>query len=85
MDPLYSVGTWDADAQAFTPQAGLSVSSMNVTIPILRQALRELREMGYSAHRRRNDDGTHDDNDPWVLVERTDGKPEQQILDEWRR
>lgn len=73
--PLYSVGTWDTDEQAYTPQAGLTVPSQNVPWLTLLQVLRELRRMGYTAHRYRDADGGHEDNDWAVLVERTDGKP----------
>jgi hypothetical protein len=71
--PLYSVGTWDTDEQAYTPQAGLTVPSQNVPLPGLLAVLRQLRSMGYTAHRYRDADGCHDDNDWSVLVERTDG------------
>lgn len=73
MNPLYSVGTWDTDEQAYLPQAGLTVPSQNVDRHGLRRVLKELRDMGYSAHRFRDSDGGHDDNDWSVLVERTDG------------
>ena len=84
-EPLYSVGTWDMDEQAYTPQVGLSVPCINVPLNVLRQVLRELRQMGYTAHRYRNAKGNHDDNDASVLVERTDGKSEAEILKEWLR
>lgn len=73
--PLYSVGTWDTDLQAYTPQLGLTVPSQNVPLWTLKEVLRQLRRMGYSAHRYRDADGGHDDNDWCVLVERTDGRP----------
>lgn len=82
--PLYSVGTWDSESQAYTPQVGLSVPWCNVPIATLRQALRELRRMGYAADRKRDSNGDYD-SDPAVLVERTDGKPEAEILKEWER
>lgn len=85
MTALYSVGTWDTDAQSFTPQAGLTVPSFNITLPQLLRAMRELRQMGYTAHRYRDSDGGHDDNDPMVLVERTDGAEESEIRKFWRR
>jgi len=55
------------------PQEGLSVTPENVPLWTMRQILRELRGMGYTAHR----GGPHarDDNDWAVLVERTDGQP----------
>lgn len=83
--PLYSVGTWDTDAQAYTPQEGLSVPSFNIPLWTLRQALRELRDCGYAADRYRDADGSHDANDWAVLVERTDGMPEHEIREAWKR
>lgn len=82
---LYSVGTWDTDKQAYTPQQGVTVPAFNCTLAQLRQAIRELRQMGYSAHRFRDHDGTHEDNDWAVLVERTDGKHWKEIRKGWRR
>ncbi len=82
---LYSVGTWDTKKQAFTPQRGLSVPSFNITRGQLRQAMKELRKLGYSVHRYRAADGTHDDNDPWVLIERTDGRYWKEIRKSWKR
>lgn len=82
--PLYSVGTWDMDAQAYTPQVGLSVPSVNIDVRQLRRAMKELREMGYSCWRTRNARGDHD-SDWSVLIERTDGEPEPVILERWRR
>lgn len=73
--PLYSVGTWDTDLQAYTPQEGLSCESQNVPLWGLREVLRQLRTMGYSAHRYRDPSGDHSSNDYAVLVERTDGEP----------
>ena len=84
-DALYSVGTWDTEAQAYTPQAGLSVPSLNIQWRTLLQAMREVRQMGYSAHRVRSSDGDHDWNDWSVLVERTDGEAEELILKGWKR
>lgn len=82
---LYSIGTWDANAEAYTPQDGLSVASLNVPLPVLRAALRELRNrFGYGAWRMRGDDGDHD-SDWAVLVERTDGMPEAEIMEQWKR
>jgi hypothetical protein len=84
-EPLYSAGTWDMDAQAYTVQEGLTVPCINVPLNVLRRVLRELRGMGYRAHRLRDGDGSHDDNDWSVLVERTDGAPEAEILAGWNR
>ena len=67
----YSVRTWDSDLQAFTPQTGMTIPSQDVTLWELKAALKELRRMGYTAHRRRCPDGWHDDSDASVLVERT--------------
>lgn len=72
MSHTYSCRTWDADEQRYTPQAGLSFPAEGLTLWRLRGALKELRAMGYSAHRFRDADGTHDDNDWAVLVERDD-------------
>lgn len=68
----YSVRTWDFERQAYTPQVGLSVTWFGLTLWQLKAALKELRGMGYSCHRRRDSDGGHDDNDWCVLVERDD-------------
>lgn len=83
---LYSVGTWDMEKQAYTPQDGLSVPSFNITLSQLRTALKELRKVGYSAHRRgkRDEDGDRP-NDTWVLVERTDGECWKKIRRRWNR
>ena len=83
--PLYSIGTWDPDEQAYTPQIGLTVPSFNITLHQLRRAMRELREMDYSCHRFRDEDGDHEDNDWTVLIERTDGRPEEEIRKGWER
>lgn len=83
--PLYSIRTWDTEQQAYTPQAGLTVPCFNVPRATLTEALRQLRSMGYTAHRLRDFDGGHDDNDTYVLVERTDGLPEAEILENWKR
>lgn len=83
--PLYSVGTWDTDKQAYTPQRGLSVPSFNITWRQLLVAMRELREIGYSCHRYRDADGTHEDNDWSVLIERTDGRCWKDIRRSWKR
>lgn len=84
-NPLYSVGTWDMKRQAYTPQRGLSVPSFNITLAQLRQAVRELKSMGYEAHRRRDEEGCRDDNDWCVLIERTDGECWKKIRKGWRR
>ncbi len=84
-EPLYSVGTWNTDLQRFSPQRGLTVPSFNITLHQLRQAMRDLKRLGYSCHRFRDPDGEHEDNDPWVMVERTDGKHWKDIMREWSR
>jgi hypothetical protein len=85
MMPLYSIGTWDIDAQAYTPRAGLSVPSLNISLWTLKRAMRELKAFGYSCHYFRASDGSHESNDWSVLVERTDGESEESILKRWKR
>lgn len=68
----YSVRTWDTDMDAYTPQAGMSLPWEGLSLWQLRDALRELRSMGYPCHRFRDADGNHCDNDTFVLVERSD-------------
>jgi len=80
----YSVGTWDTDKQAYTPQVGVE-KSFNLTLRELRHAIGRLRKLGYSAHRRGNIKDGHDDNDFYVLIERIDGKSEQEIIEGWKR
>lgn len=83
---LYSVGTWSTWRQAYTPQVGCSIyPQWNITHRQLRTVVRELRKMGYSAHRRRDSDGYHDDNDWSVLIERTDGEQIGDIRRSFRR
>lgn len=84
MEARYSVGTWDSDMQAYTPQSGVE-KSFNITIRELRSAIKRLRELGYSCHRFRDGDGGHEDSDTFVLVERTDGTTEEKILEQWKR
>lgn len=55
MSPLYSIGTYDGDAQGYTPQAGLSLYPINVPWRGLLQIMRELCQMGYSVCPRRAD------------------------------
>ena len=81
--PRYSVGTWDGDEQAYTPQIG--VPAFNLTVHELRQSMRMLVNCGYSVHRRRDSYGSYDDNDTSVLIERTDGMTEAQIRRGWER
>lgn len=83
--PLYSVGTWDMNKQAYTPQRGLSVPSFNITWTQLIIAVRELKELGYSCHRYRDSEGSYEDNDWCVLIERTDGMHWKEIRRGWNR
>lgn len=68
----YTVLTWDLELQQFTPQTGMSVPHEGLTIHGLRAALKDLRAMGYSCHRTRDRHGRHDNNDAWVMVERSE-------------
>jgi hypothetical protein len=56
-----------------------------VPLATMRQVLRELRGIGYDAHRIRGADGNYDCNDASVLVERTDGMSESEVLASWDR
>lgn len=49
--PRYDVCTWDGELEKFTPQKG--VRCRNLSIHGVRLALKALRGMGYSCHRRR--------------------------------
>lgn len=68
----YSVRTWDSEEQRYTPQAGLSLPWKGLSLWQVRLAFLELRGMGYTAHRFRDSDGDHSNNDFYVLVERED-------------
>lgn len=81
LEPVYSIGTYDMEVEAYTPQEGLTVPCVNVPLATMRQVLRELRGMGYDAQRIRGDDC----NDASVLVERTDGMSEAEVLASWDR
>lgn len=70
MTPRYKVLTYDWDRRTYTPQVGLSVPSVGITLAELRQAVRELKRMGYDCHRVRDSDGVHRSNDSSVLIER---------------
>ena len=80
--PLYSVGTWDGVREAYTAQEGLSIKPFNVERRELRTILKELRALGFTAHRRGSD---RSDSDPSVIVERTDGQPVKDILEGWSK
>lgn len=88
-EPRYSVGTWDSEASGFTPQVG--VPSINLTRKELVAAMRLLRDCGYSCHRYRGRDSAGNlnawaaDSDPSVMIERTDGMSEEEILKQWLR
>lgn len=83
-EPLYSIGTWDTDAQGFTPQEG--VPAINLTRRQLVASMRMLQDYGgYTCHRYGNMTQHDRDSDTSVLIERTDGKPEAEILRDWER
>jgi len=68
--PRYNVLTWDACAEQYTEQDGLSVPSVYVPLMGVRRALQELRAVfGYTCHRMHYPDGSVD-SDAAVLVER---------------
>lgn len=85
--PLYSIGTWDPDAQGYTPHETADTPCVNVDIHGLRRHLKELRRNGYTCHRVRfaTEDGWRWHDDFQVLVERTDGMPLAKILERWQR
>jgi hypothetical protein len=68
MEPLYSIGTYNVEEKAFTPQQGMTVDWANITLPRLRTAMRELQGMGYSCHRTQ-----HGDSDLAAMIERVSG------------
>lgn len=84
LEHRYSVGTWDTDTQAYTPQHGLG-KSLNITWRELVKAIRGLRRMGYTAHRIRGSAGGDCDNDTGVLVQRTDGMTDAEVIESWKR
>ncbi len=84
----YSIGTWDTEAQGYTPHPGLK--AFNLTRTELVEVMRELRGYGYTCHRirERDEHGQHTgevESDVSVLIERTDGMTEEQILKNWER
>lgn len=85
MRAKYSVGTYDYERTAYTPQRGAG-RSINISLRQLRRVLKRLRRMGYGAWRVGNtrDESTRD-SDPDVLVERTDGMTKDEILKRWDR
>lgn len=82
--PVYSVGTWCVDRQAYAPQRGLCGPSINISWRQLLQRMRELRAMGYGAWRVRFEDGERD-SDWSVLVECTDGLSISEVRKKWKR
>jgi hypothetical protein len=84
-DALYSIGVWDMDEQAFTAPDFLPMATMNISRGKLRAAMHLLRDRGFSVHRFRDADGSHDDNDPQVMIERTGGRCPARILESWKR
>lgn len=87
--PLYSIGTWDPELEAFTPQNG--VPAFNLTRKQLVASIRMLQDCGYTCHRFRERDENGDlddwayDSDTFVMIQRTDGMSEEAILKEWKR
>ena len=75
--PLYSIGTWDGEAQAYTSPFGLG-TCLNITRSELRDRIRVLRSMGYQVDRMGKSRDGHP-HDRQVLIERTDGT----ILRDW--
>ena len=82
--PLYSIGTWDTDAEAYTPHVG--VPAFNLTRRQLVESMRLLKSTGmYTCHRYGNATQDMRDSDTSVLIERTDGKTPAEILVDWER
>jgi hypothetical protein len=84
----YCIGTWDPDAEAFTPHCDLPWYGL--TRRELVEVMRALRDDGYTCHRirYREPDGTlsdEADSDVSVLIERTDGRTPEQVLEDWLR
>lgn len=63
-ESTYRICTWDCEKQDFTPQEG--VPELVQGIRGLLQAIRLLKNIGYTAHRNRHD------NDAAVLIERVE-------------
>lgn len=82
--PLYSIGVWDMDDEAYIPALS-SKESLNIDRRELRRQMKHLRACQYTVHRKRGFSGDHDDNDTSVYIERTDGKPAAEILEGWKR
>lgn len=88
-EPLYSIGTWDSEAQSYLPHP--DIAAFNITRKSLVEAMRALQRQGYSCHRFRGRDENGDlnefadDSDPRVFIGRTDGMSEAEILKSWER
>jgi hypothetical protein len=87
-DATYCIGTWDTEQQAFTQHPELPWYAL--TRRELVAVMRELQQCGYTCHRvrYRDPDGTltdESDSDVSVLIERTDGRTQQQVREDWRR
>jgi hypothetical protein len=78
---LYSVGTFDPELNAFTPQCGIE-KSINLTRGELREVLKLLRNKYCYAANYSSNNPTN--SDPYVFVERTDGESENSILERWK-
>lgn len=85
--PLYSIGTWNPETNGFTPHETADTPCVNVDTHGLRRHLKELRRVGYTCRRVRvaTENGWQWNDDPWVLVQRTDGMPLAKILELWKR
>ena len=81
---FYSIGTYDWELGAYTPQIGVD-RWHRLTKWELRVAIRQLRSMGYTCHRRRDIDGSYDDNDTNVIVDRTDDMTVEEVIKSWER
>ncbi len=89
-EPLYSIGTFDHEAYTYSPHRDLP--AFNLTRKQLVEVMRALQQDGYSCHRFRSRDPKTgeleewaSESDPSVLIERTDGEPEESILERWKR
>ena len=88
MTQRYAIGTWDTEAQAYTPHPGCDWCGL--TRRQLVEAMRELRECGYTCHRvrERDEHGQHTgevESDVSVLIERVNGRTPEQVLQDWQR
>lgn len=84
-EPLYSVGFWDMDRNAYRPHRA---TWLNMPLSELRELMRHLRRTMTEApwRRRRTGGPPYDhDSDPNILVERTDGLHFVKIFKQWER